>query len=115
MEATTFETVVDDLNNGQALQDLSEALTEVVKAVRTAGKVGEIIYKIKVKPASKGEVRTILIEDSIQLKTPHADRPASIFFVSKDNRLMRNDPNQTELPLKVVEMEEGPIRKVVNA
>ena len=49
-----FPETILQMNNGATVMELSNALEQVVAAVRAAGKSGSITLTIKVAPASKG-------------------------------------------------------------
>lgn len=97
-----FARTLQDLRHGASAEELSEQLSVLIAAVRETGKGGELIYKIKIKPANKGQIRTVIVEDEINLKKPGFDRESSIFFTTDDNCLVRNDPRQRELELKTI-------------
>lgn len=98
----SFEKTLRELRNGHALSDLSEQLTAVVASVRATGKSGELRLKLAVKPASRGETVTVLVEDEITTKLAKLDRPNTIFYSTEDNLLTRTDPRQIEMELKAV-------------
>lgn len=100
--ARPFAETLRDLRAGRTQDELAEAMNQVVKAVRETGKVGEVTLTIRVKPASAGNTDTLMLSDAIKTKIPQLERGASIFFATPDNNLTRRDPNQRELPLRVV-------------
>ena len=105
--------MLKDLRRGDSLTEAEAELAKVVAAVRLTGKAGEITLKLKIKPASKGDASTLLIEDSISTKVPKPERANTIFYPNEDNLLQRIDPHQQpDLPLKVVSQDTEPLRKV---
>jgi hypothetical protein len=98
----SFERVLREMRHGRSLTELSEELTNLVAAVRQTGKGGELVYTIKVKPASQGDVVTVQLEDLVKMKVPKPARGASIFYASEENALQRSDPRQRELELQEV-------------
>lgn len=104
LKGNTFEKTMREVRQGHALGEASEKLTELVKQVRANGRCGELVIRLKVKPASRGETTTLMVEDEIVVKLPKAERPQTVFFASDENLLQRNDPRQPEFEqLKVVE------------
>jgi hypothetical protein len=100
-----FPETILQINNGAAVAELSEALAKVVAAVRQTGKSGSITFKLKVAPASKGNTTVLMLESQVQTKLPEAERGVSVFYATEDNRLVRNDPRQQSLPLRVLDID----------
>ncbi|MHB8727626.1 MAG: hypothetical protein ACYC9K_01155 [Sulfuricaulis sp.] len=100
--ARPFTETLRELRAGRTQDELAEAMNQVVKAVRETGKVGEVTLTIRVKAASAGNTDTLMLLDTIKTKIPQLERGASSFFATPDNNLTRRDPNQRELPLRVV-------------
>lgn len=108
-----FTSMLSNLRAGHAQADLSEKITELVAAVKEAGKTGTMTLKIKVAPASAGDVTKLLITDSVTMSKPEKVRPATLFFPSEDNALLRDDPNQRELNLRTLEeAPAAPLREI---
>jgi hypothetical protein len=102
-ESNTFGKTLGEIRGGDCLSELSEMLGELVGRVRETGKAGELILKLKVKPASRGNIGAVVIEDKPDVKMPPVERAQSLFFATESNTLQRNDPNQSELKFKTVE------------
>jgi hypothetical protein len=103
-----FPETILQINNGATVAELSDALERVVAAVRAAGKSGSITLTIKVAPASKGATDILMVESQIKTKLPEPDRGMTIFYATEDNRLVRNDPKQQVLPLRVIDIDQQP-------
>ena len=103
-----FEETIVQINNGATVAELSEALGKVVAAVRATGKSGSISLTLKVAPASKGNGDVLLVESLVKTKLPEAERGMTIFYATDNNLLVRNDPKQQTLPLRVVEFDQQP-------
>lgn len=103
-----FQETILQINSGAAVTELSEALARVVAAVRATGKSGSITLVLKVAPASKGSADVLLVESQVKTKLPERDRGMTIFYATEDNKLVRNDPRQQTLPLRVVEIDQQP-------
>ena len=96
----TFTTTLRELRGGVALLDLSEALADLVVAVRGSGMKGALLLKITVAPASKGaDNNTLILEDEVIVKRPKAPRGATILFSDENNILSRRDPRQPSLQM----------------
>lgn len=93
----SFIDTVRELRGGESLQDLADELQGLVAQVRVTGRPGKLAYTLTVKPASKGNVDTLLLEDAITVKAPKLDRAATVMFATANNFLSRSDPRQPEL------------------
>ena len=101
-----FQETILQMNNGATVAELSDALEKVVAAVRAIGKSGSIALTVKVAPASKGSNDVLIVESQVRTKLPEPDRGMTIFYATDENRLVRNDPRQQQLPLRVVDIEQ---------
>lgn len=105
-----------ELRHGAMLDEASEQLAEVVKRVRETGKSGALTIRLTVKPAGRGAVRTVVIEDDVANKLPEPDKEVTVFFPTEDGNLSRQDPTQMNLGLRAVEPAFDPeTGEVVNA
>jgi hypothetical protein len=93
----TFIDTLKNIRSGEAVDDLSEQMTGLVAAVRASGRAGKLTLVITVKPASKGNVNTLMVDDAITVKKPLKETETTIFFSTDTNELQRNDPRQPEL------------------
>lgn len=103
MPVRPFVDTLRELRNGHTLDDLAEQLNDLVRAVRTTGKGGEITLSIKVNPASKGDTDTLMLNDTIKVKSPELDRASTLFFATVENNLSRQHPKQGKLELEAVD------------
>lgn len=103
-----FPDTILQMNNGATVMELSDALEKVVAAVRAAGKSGSITLTVNVKPASKGSNNVLMVESQVKTKLPERDRGMTVFYATEDNKLVRSDPRQQSLPLRVVDIEQSP-------
>jgi hypothetical protein len=97
--ARQFADVLRDLGGGNTYDELTARLAEVVEAVTTTRKVGEISIKLKVKPNGDAGV---IVADEIKSKIPEQTRGDTVFFVTSGGSLVRQDPRQQDLPLRQV-------------
>lgn len=89
--------------NGRTHTELSEALHQVVAAVKETGKAGKVQLTVDVKPMSKSDDRALIVTATCAIKTPRVDAPTSVFFIDAEGNLSRTDPRQMTLPLREVE------------
>lgn len=97
-----FGAWLHEQRGGAAHAELSDSLNELVEAVAATGRPGELTFKLKIKPAGKGDHGTVIVSDSTTVKLPEPERGESIFFVDEDANLARNNPAQVALPLREV-------------
>ncbi|WP_232629132.1 hypothetical protein [Methylobacterium sp. Leaf118] len=93
-----FADVLRELN-GDAYDELTLQLGEVVQAVMQTGKAGSLNLSLKIAANGPGSVT---ITDEIKVKVPEAARPKTMFFATESGSLMRNNPRQHEMNLRDV-------------
>ena len=112
-----FAQTLQNLRSGFAANELSEKLQELVSGVRLTGRSGELVLRVKVKPASQGDTTALMVSDEISVRMPKVKNAETIFFAGDDNSLLRSDPRQKELPLRAIEggqVKAEELKKVVN-
>lgn len=102
-----FQLFLAEHRNGVLHDELSDKLQELVAAVAEENKGGTLTLKIVVKPTSAGN-GALTVTDEIKVAPPKQTKSGSIFFVSPENNLVREDPRQTKLDLKPVPERETP-------
>ncbi|HUN01075.1 MAG TPA: hypothetical protein PLI96_11410 [Halothiobacillus sp.] len=96
-----FSLFLGEHRGGVLHDEISDALQEVVASVANEGKAGKLTLTITVKPANAGE-GALAVTDDIKLTLPKETKSGSIFFVSPENNLIREDPRQRSLELREV-------------
>lgn len=91
---TYFEEFLNEHRRGGMLSDLSEKLQDAVEDAMESGKEASITVQIIIKPEGTDRV---FVADKITTKAPQRSVPASLFFVTPNNRLTRKDPHQLRL------------------
>jgi len=108
--------ILEAHKQGRLLTDISVALKQVTAAVQLTGKGGTVTVTMKIAPASKGDVGTLVFLPRVKAQVPETEIPGSIFYADADFNLVRDDPNQTRLDLKVAAPEvpasAQPLKKV---
>ena len=102
-----FIALLQGKTGGVTLPQLDTELAELVNTVRATGRPGTLTYKVKILPNAKKGVR---IEDTVDVKRPKEEVGVSFFWVGDGGELLRNDPNQTELPLRIVDDVPAPLK-----
>lgn len=98
-----FSQTLSDIYNGGLLDDLSERLTQVVKASEQTGKTGSITLTLKIK--TQGSSGQVEIKPVIKSVVPEFENGTALMFITPEGNLQLNDPRQKKLDLKVVNRE----------
>lgn len=108
VEATArpFGDWLREQRGGDAHNDLSDALNELVQDVVETGKSGSLTLKVTVKPAGK-HGRTVFVSDEVKVSAPQHPKDEALYFVTPGGNLSRNNPEQAHLPL--VEVARAPL------
>ncbi|HEY2250933.1 MAG TPA: hypothetical protein VGH74_07715 [Planctomycetaceae bacterium] len=110
MSIRPFSDLLRELRYGEALDELSAALNELVAHCVASNKPGELTLKLKLKPSKSGAIE---ITDAVTVAGPKPERGSSLFFATPENNLIRNNPRQTNLDLRQVDTD-GPAPRVVD-
>lgn len=95
-----FLNLLQNHRRGEVLSDLADAVREVTEAVRATGKGGKISFTLKIRQAAKSGA--MVVEDEVKTTLPKSEAEGSIFFADDAGNLLREDPNQRQLPLRTV-------------
>jgi hypothetical protein len=98
MSVRPFNDLLREHRNGMTHDELSDALNELVAAVADEKRGGTLTFTVSVKPYGKDGALEVSAETKVKLpkKTPGS----SIFYVSPENNLLREDPRQTKMELR---------------
>ena len=93
-----FINMMAELKNGMVVAQLGEDFAELVAAVRKHGRKGELTLKLRVEPAriTDGVVKEVDVAYELKIVKPQPNHGQTIFFVTEDAKLSRQDPRQTE-------------------
>jgi hypothetical protein len=86
-----------EMRNGGVVIEMEKSIEDVVAAVRATGKAGKVTLQISVKPASKGDVDTLFLQDTIKVDAPKPDKKLTLFFANEENQLSRHDTRQMNM------------------
>lgn len=103
MEVRTFALLLQNLENGDLLADLTryndDLTTELLRQAEALGKAkGEIVLKLKY----NADPTTVQIDGEITVKAPKAPRQRSVMWFNRDGSLSGENPRQQKLPLRQV-------------
>lgn len=89
-----------DMRNGAVAVDCSQKFSEVLKAVLDTGGKGELTIKLLIKPSKMGmggAVIEVETEHECKTKKPELAIGRSVFYVTPDGDLTRDNPEQTAM------------------
>lgn len=96
-----FIDIVRQTRKGAISEALNEALAQVNEAVNVTGKAGSVTLTLQVKPQKGSRVgatnQPVSLNFKVKTKLPEEELPEGIFFLTGDNDLVRNDPDQLQL------------------
>lgn len=87
-----FAMVLQEMRKGGLHTELGDELADLVKTCMSTMKNGSITLTLKVAPMDDGS--TCAIHDTIGVKAPRPDAPASLFWPDSEGNLSRQNPNQ---------------------
>lgn len=109
IDGKPFTDVLGEIEAGQFLEDITKELRKLVNAVREVRKPGAIKLAFKISPTGRGSVE---IDAKMDSTIPEHDRPATVFFMTPDGTLLRDDPAQIKLPLREVPHDKAALRTI---
>ncbi len=115
MENTPFSQQIAHLSKGTLDLELTETLSNLVKAINEHAKKGSITLTLSLKPeVIKGEVKMLKISAEVKVSTPQPQRITSHLYPTYEGDLLRLDPDQGQLDLKEVSIDKdtGEIREL---
>lgn len=102
MTTRPFVDTFRQIESGILIDELADKQQEIIKAVQLTNKKGALTITLSYTPEGNGQVS---IEADVKTKAPKMSRGRSIFFVTPDANLERNDPRQSELNLRSIDDE----------
>ena len=94
----SFHDTVDIIRTGQLSSELDTQLAEMIQAVQTTGKPGELTLKIKVKKSKSDQIE---IADAVTCKMPQPERKVTYVFALENGAVSQSDPRQRALDLAI--------------
>lgn len=97
--AQSLVDIMSQIRGGFAMHEAGKKLTEIVQAVNSTKKPGELTITIKVAP-DKVDDRVVTMKPSIKAKIPEKGFNEGIFFIGADGKLTKEDPAQMAMELE---------------
>lgn len=92
--------VLMDMRSGAVAADINQKFNEVLAGVLDTGGKGELTIKLKISPSKfgmGGAVLEVETEHECKMAKPELKIGKAIFFVSKEGKLSRDNPEQGPL------------------
>ncbi|MFH5043489.1 hypothetical protein ABWM37_10805 [Klebsiella michiganensis] len=100
---TPFSQQLAYINKGTLDAELTEALAEVVKAVRETRKKGAVTLTLNCSMLNGRDENVMKVTPKVTRAIPELERADTIMFSTHDGSLLRDDPDQHQLDLKVID------------
>lgn len=88
-----------DLDRGRFAIECGRELMELNAAVRNTAKKGSLLIRLEVTPGGlrDGRVHQVEIKPQVSIVRPKNDTKSTIFFLTDQAQLVRDDPDQMEM------------------
>jgi hypothetical protein len=93
----TPDVLLGTLERGQLVQDFQTSIDEVLAKLAVLGERGKAKGSVALKIDFTVEDSVTEIKAAIIAKTPQADRPKTVLFVTPDGRLSTDHPKQIDM------------------
>jgi hypothetical protein len=105
--------VENDLGNLIPLLDhAGDQFAELIKAICSTNKAGQLTLKVDIKPSTAG---AMAVKASVSIKKPKGLPPESLLWPTPEGNLLADDPRQMKMELKTVAAEPARELKTVAA
>lgn len=98
------------IGGGTFIDQASDKLAELIRAVNESGRAGKVELIIGVKKATRGGA--MHITGKVRLTKPLEEPMEAMLFSTEDGRLMTEDPNQAKLDLRVVHEQSAELKTI---
>ncbi|WP_213874163.1 hypothetical protein [Serratia marcescens] len=102
-KCTPFSQQLAYINKGTLDQELTKVLSEVIKMVRETRKKGAVTLTLNCQMLNGRDENTMKITPIVKKSIPELERADTIMFSTADGDLMRDDPSQVQMDLKVID------------
>jgi hypothetical protein len=111
-QAKEFAALLVEHLNGRTHSEISDDVHELVEAVVTHGKKGELVIRFIVEPTTAGPDAPIGIAFETTLKKPKAAAQRATFFVDRQGNPVQEHPNQLALNFRTLPADNTDLRTI---
>ncbi|WP_315709999.1 hypothetical protein [Brenneria uluponensis] len=101
-KCTPFSQQISYINKGTLDDELTETLAMIIKAVRETRKKGSVTLTINCEMLNSRTEDTLKITPDIKFNKPKLELADTIMFSTSDGDLLRDDPDQIQIDLQVI-------------
>lgn len=105
-----FTQAIREINKGALLEELDGSLRDVIRAVRKLGRKGKLKLELTIRPASKGDTDSLMLDHAVTATPPEPDRPADFFYAHGEDGLGKHHPEQLTISLRTGPSEQRTVR-----
>ena len=104
--------IIRRLGSGYLIEQLAEALATTAEEVVATGRPGTVTLTLKISTENQGDPM-VIVRETIGRKAPCRD-PKGAYFFALDGDLHHDDPRQTRMEFRAVDMDSdtGEVRDV---
>ena len=95
-EPRDFASILLDLARGRTVGELSTELHGLIRKCQDTGKKGILTLTLELIPVP-GDTKQLVMRDQIKVKAPEHDRAPTNFYLDKNGRPQKDDPEQASL------------------
>ena len=110
MKIRSAQAILNEIEDGNALEQLAQAFHDAIAAVREHGKPATVNLSIVVGTLGENQHKLveppIIMQAEVTTKLPKAKPPATVFFVDQDGNATRNQTRQQEISLSVAAIQQ---------
>lgn len=116
-KCTNFSQQIAYINKGTLDIELTETLAMIIQAVRETRKKGSVTLTLSVEMLNPRTDDQMKVTPDVKFNKPKLELADTIMFSTADGDLLRDDPDQVQMDLKIIETKSGaaPIRLQSNS
>ena len=101
MKIRPAQATLNELNNGQTMEQLAQAIHDAIAAAKEFGKPATVTLDITIgtmKEQNRLVNPPVLMAGEVTTKLPKAPPPQTVFFVDEDGNATRTQTREPDLP-----------------
>lgn len=83
-----------ELNRGKTALELTDEIHKALKKIAETGRPGSVTLTLKIEPDKKAADERVFVTPAVTSKLPSLPQPSSLFYLTDDHNLTRQDPRQ---------------------
>lgn len=101
-KCTPFSQQIAYINKGTLDAELTETLAMIIQAVRETRKKGSVTLTLNCEMLNSRTEDTIKVTPDVKFSRPKLELADTIMFSTADGDLLRDDPDQVQMDLQVI-------------